>query len=88
MPAHTGTVVVTAAELREAAHQLAASIEDGEYDALSPSLRCDLRHLTCQQLAWADALDPERAQVVAIEDVTVVRFPARIPVYAVGETWR
>jgi hypothetical protein len=73
---HVGTILVTAAQMRAAAHQLAASLEAGEFEGINPARRCELRHLACQTLAWADAIDPERAPHVPVESGTVLRFPA------------
>lgn len=87
MPAHTGTVLVAAAEMRIAAHQLAEAIEH-DYVELSDTQRCDLRLLPCELLRWADALDPERAPAVTADDGVVVRFRKPDLVRAIEEVGR
>lgn len=79
MKARPSTVVAVANELDTAARQLAACIDS--LTGLTPEQRCELRGLPMAMMRWKDALDPERAPVVAIETVR------RLPMLA-RETWR
>ena len=54
-----------ATELRAEAHDWAHRINAGQFEALTPSERTDLRALTLTMLGWADRLDDDAAATAA-----------------------
>ncbi len=45
------------AQMRDAAETLAAQIEEGEFAALTPEQRCDLRGLPMALAGWSDRVE-------------------------------
>lgn len=55
--------------IRTAAHQLAAMLNAGRFEALTPDERCDLRGLTVEMLGWADEvyeMEVPRGRIVSL----------------------